>query len=610
MSDDFTLDDDLGQHVRAVFSELESRAPKPPKLNNITAGRQRLTAVQPNRWKPIWLAGGAAAAMILIVGVAVLIGAGMGTDDTPVAVTFPTASDQTSTTISQPVAMEGVWLLDSYTYKGVTDTIDRSAYLTANSTVPFVKIESERITGHSGCNDFGSQDPPIFEGGILTVGETIISAADCEMNAAEEPLTTALWSPDGIAVALTEDTMVWTTAEVVLEFRREDQQLPPWIPEWPHGFGRLDCGIGWVITKNNVVSTNIKEEPYTAADWVRTFPGVVSSEGTGQLGDADPFVWGLDANGVVIVGAAPGDIQPFVIHLSACATAFNMRAEANPAHAVSTWQNLLGLGQADPQVWNERLIGLCDSKADNLLALAEQFLAEDASTSVRADGGIPDTEATAEVLDRIRLMMCPENVSPNDGPTSGTTVPPVDTPGVSCSAGGLSEISETESSFVGLTAAAAETRRHLIDSAVACDLEALVDLAVEAAGESIDDAIFWGAAQSVETLDAYDATDGSLQKMVRALTSLPYSTQEWDRFDQATQTTVTEVYYSWPPQTTMTDEVGLAHIWDEELLATVASINGMTVEDLVAFYDEFGAYAHFRVGISENGRWMFALSGD
>jgi len=70
-------------------------------------------------------------------------------------------------------------------------------------------------------------------------------------------------------------------------------------------------------------------------------------------------------------------------------------------------------------------------------------------------------------------------------------------------------------------------------------------------------------------------------------------------------------YYSRPPvHDDLGNGVGLEDVWDTDTLTRVAALNGQSVAELVAFSNEFGAYAGFRVGIAEDGRWIFALAGD
>jgi len=98
----------------------------------------------------------------------------------------------------------------------------------------------------------------------------------------------------------------------------------PVVPVFSNAIGRLDCGSGWVL------ETAVEGAGVTAPIALEVVPGVVSVEGEGILGSDDPFAWGLDGSGTVIAGAAPGDVQPPVVHLYACATTFGLRADADP----------------------------------------------------------------------------------------------------------------------------------------------------------------------------------------------------------------------------------------------------------------------------------------
>ncbi len=156
-----------------------------------------------------------------------------------------------------------------------------------------------------------------------------------------------------------------------------------------------------------------------------------------------------------------------------------------------------------------------------------------------------------------------------------------------------------------LSAEAVALRDNLVDLAMACDFAGLVALSVEAALVNPDDLIFWGAAQSTDALADHDAQYDSLAKLAVALTELPFSVEQWEPTPDEV-----EVFYVWPPVTRYDSDESLADFWDEDLLAIVAALNGVTVEDLIADSDAGGAYDRFRIAITETGRWMFAFVGD
>lgn len=586
------MSDELHDQIRSAFADLEQQAPSAPSLSDLTAGRARLTAKVQRKWNNAAILVAAAAVTIGVVGVAVLLGGGLGNDTSPLANSTTTGPPESSPTIY------GVWILDSYTYEGQTvqaDTLIFDEYGTA-----YVEITADSIGGHSGCNSFGSQAAPSFDGTTLTFGEVAMNAMGCMGQTSEPAMSAALWSPDGVTVSLTRDTMTWTTDSVVLTFRRSTLLPSPTAPEWPQEFGRLDCSPSWVISQR-IPGDLVTETLPTMVS------GVVSVEGDGTPGTADPFVWGLDIDGTVIAGAAVGDVQPAEYQLVACAGSFGLAEAVDPVGAVLTWVNQLGLGQTSIQVWDMRLPEICSWPASNqgdYLPLADRYLVEDAGTSLRAGGDLPDNESVAVVLAMIRGSHC------EAGPSSPTTtIPPFD----SCSTDSLREgaaLEESPGSYQGLPEAVLDTRDRLIRSALACDFADLVALVLASTDGDYSDAHFWGAAGSVEVLARYDADYGVLRQLVVALTTLPFSVTEGQRYDEATQTAVPEIYYSWPPGVELVDGQSLSDVWDADLLQAVADLNNVTIAELVRSTDEFGFYAGFRVGIAADGRWREALAGD
>ena len=61
----------------------------------------------------------------------------------------------------------------------------------------------------------------------------------------------------------------------------------------------------------------------------------------------------------------------------------------------------------------------------------------------------------------------------------------------------------------------------------------------------MNDTIFWGAAQSVETLREHDAMYGSLRLLATALATVPRGVYDGESDSGAT---VLERYYQWPPR--------------------------------------------------------------
>lgn len=77
-----------------------------------------------------------------------------------------------------------------------------------------------------------------------------------------------------------------------------------------------------------------------------------------------------------------------------------------------TWLNDLGLNQTSPSIWGERLDLICTASDESeLITLADRFVTEDLSVSVRGqpggDGSRPTNEQAADTLALLRRMACP-----------------------------------------------------------------------------------------------------------------------------------------------------------------------------------------------------------
>lgn len=114
--------------------------------------------------------------------------------------------------------------------------------------------------------------------------------------------------------------------------------------------------------------------------------------------------------------------------MSACGTTPEQQVEITDAElalVVSSWPNMTGLGQTDPEVWRPRLQRSCaDGVWDHAVAerLASDFIAQDLGLSLRADGSIPDVSVGAQALWLMARNACGELFPPEaieQGPPSG-----------------------------------------------------------------------------------------------------------------------------------------------------------------------------------------------
>jgi len=586
---------ELIREATAALGDLGDLAPKPPSLTSITAGYAPLRRIEPrkSRWRLAAALAGAAAVTILVVGVAALVGSGLGGNT---AQTVPVGTpDQTGESIY------GTWVLVSYTYESETHTVEAATVENQKPTAAWIEIGDDGVTGNTGCNSFEGNDAPQLDAGVLVFGEVFATAVGCLDETSEPAFLEALWSgPGGVSLSIDNETMAWTTDMVELVFERRDRRPIPPPLQWSTGFDRLECSPSAYLTEN------LSDTGVSLTDALLAIPGVESVE------EGEPFWWGLNASGTVIVGAAIGDIDPPVIERSACAESFGLRPEADLGAASYTWVNELGLAQTSPLVWSTRFIELCATNTTDLSPFATQYVDEDSEFSVRADGTIPTLDEAVQALEVIQRSTCAatkpviDDTSADSTTTSITSLNPS-----ACSAADMDIPDDYPPSYSDLPEAVARTRAMLLDAALGCDLERIVEMAADGADEEYSDAIFWGAAGTLEGLLQYDGDNGSLLSLELALTSVPTAASQGERYDPETETTVPEVYYSWPPvHDDLGNGVGLEDVWDAETLKRVAALNNQSVADLVAFSNEFGAYAGFRVGIAEDGRWIFALAGD
>ncbi len=65
-------------------------------------------------------------------------------------------------------------------------------------------------------------------------------------------------------------------------------------------------------------------------------------------------------------------------------------------------------------------------------------------------------------------------------------------------------------------------------------------------------------------------------------------------------------YYEWPAAAQLDDIAEL----DDEQLRLISLMNDMTQQQFIEAWELFGGYGLFRVGIRDDGSWLFALSGD
>jgi hypothetical protein len=184
----------------------------------------------------------------------------------------------------------------------------------------------------------------------------------------------------------------------------------------------------------------------------------------------------------------------------------------------------------------------------------------------------------------------PQHVAaPGGSPASpATPVSPVVSPELACSGASVpGPLTEGE----GLPAAVSETREEIAEAARDCDYEALKSLALAGSaeftysfGERGDPGRFWRGEER--------RGEEPLRFLVELL-DRPFATQEVGG----------GVHYVWPSAFAYGDWARVPEDHREALRPLYGD------KDFAGFQD-FGAYLGYRVGITEEGDWVFFVAGD
>ncbi|MGH8915602.1 MAG: hypothetical protein ACRDZM_13925 [Acidimicrobiia bacterium] len=171
---------------------------------------------------------------------------------------------------------------------------------------------------------------------------------------------------------------------------------------------------------------------------------------------------------------------------------------------------------------------------------------------------------------------------------TSTTLPAAttSTPAVTadCSAAGLPQPADQE----GLPAPVAEARRAMAAAAVACDFDALEVLA----GADLNTSFGGGGFSNIPRWEE-EGTYPALELMVK-LFDTPYAVQEFEGLPR---------YYVWP-------SAFVYDTWEEIPPADLEALLTVYTQEELDQYAEFGSYALWRIGITEDGTWKFFVAGD
>jgi hypothetical protein len=201
----------------------------------------------------------------------------------------------------------------------------------------------------------------------------------------------------------------------------------------------------------------------------------------------------------------------------------------------------------------------------------------------------------------LAIGLIPLISSPEDGEPAGTTAPvptpttvtpstlpatttPAGAPAGDCSAAGLPLPPEQE----GLPPAVAEARLAIATAAIACDYEALERLAPPDFSTSFGDTGFEMIPQWEED-GTYPAT-----ALIVELFGTPYAYEDYEGQPR---------HYYWP-------SAFVYDSWEEIPPADMEALLSVYTQEELDQASEFGAYALWRIGITETGEWRFFIAGD
>lgn len=174
----------------------------------------------------------------------------------------------------------------------------------------------------------------------------------------------------------------------------------------------------------------------------------------------------------------------------------------------------------------------------------------------------------------------PEPTEPISEPTDPVTEPG---PVGDCSAAGM----EMPASLPELPGPVAETRNAVAAAAIACDYEALARLG----GPDLTTSFGGGGVDNLERWEAEG--EEPLATMIKVL----------DMSHGVRETEDAGAIHVWPS----------AHAypsWEETPQEAISELLTLYTEADLDRFDEFGGYAGWRLGISEDGQWLFFVAGD
>jgi hypothetical protein len=178
----------------------------------------------------------------------------------------------------------------------------------------------------------------------------------------------------------------------------------------------------------------------------------------------------------------------------------------------------------------------------------------------------------------------PAVASTTEPQPSTTGAPATTVPFADCSASGLPMPAAQE----GLPAPVADVRRAIAAAAIACDFEALEALASPEFVTS-----FGGGGFEMIPMWEEEGTYPALALLVE-LFDTPYAFEDYEDLPR---------HYYWP-------SAFVYDSWEEIPAADMEALLTVYTQEELDQYAEFGAYALWRIGITETGEWRFFVAGD
>jgi hypothetical protein len=175
-------------------------------------------------------------------------------------------------------------------------------------------------------------------------------------------------------------------------------------------------------------------------------------------------------------------------------------------------------------------------------------------------------------------------ISSREEPGPAASTPTTDAPGGDCSASGMEMPGEQE----GLPPAVVEARMAIAAAALACDYEALERLA----GPDFSTSFGGGGVERIrqwEEEGTYPAT-----ALIVGLLGTPFAYQDYDGLPR---------HYYWP-------SAFVYDSWEEIPAADMQALLSVYTQEELDQAAQFGSYALWRIGITDDGTWRFFIAGD